>query len=607
MANKTLKVLNTRASEDQESRIQILEAITCDTNNWAFDKFSKTKTIEKLIGLTYLNQMDKIVNILTDKFRCTEFPAKDHHRIKQEIADLFLTLLRCSKLPKEDDKLIEYRKTGGKILETLTDSAFLRQETRSDDEKASGIREMLRGKVMSCLTHLIAKDPESSQHSITVANLLIKAPKQRYTAPISHADTKVLKALDQAAQVLEEILKTAQKFKSSDSEPKLYNAIGLLFSLAIIQAFSGEADAIDTLEDLQGCYKSMFIANQPKNAVSSTFVEIILSLVAKPSQLFRRISREIFSACTSIINHDGLMRMVEVMQVKESIVGQQELFEQEDEEMVDATEDEESDTSDASDVEEIDDDDSESDGEDSDSDQSSPGEDEQELNEFEKKLAEALGTRRADIDRAISEAESSDEDMNDEQMTALDPVMANLFKEQQKSNTKKDKKNARENVIQMKSKVLELLEVYVQQQTENPIALDLICPLLMHIRSTTSKQISEKACSILKGFLNAYKLKIEINTNQAELTNACHLLHNVHDLLAIGGSKAYMHACSQSSLLLAKVVSNSGGSIETHVWPEYSRTMVTMINDPKNRPLPLVYIDFCNWLSSAKTVFHKRR
>ena len=263
---------------------------------------------------------------------------------------------------------------------------------------------------------------------------------------------------------------------------------------------------------------------------------------------------------------------------------------------------------DASDVEEIQahsSSDPGSSSEDSDAENSST-EDDDEAAEFDRKLADALGTRRADEDLAVKESESSDEEMDDEQMEALEPMVTNIFKERNKTTTKKSNKDAKETIIQFKCRVLELLEIYVKQQQKSSTALVVIRPLLVLMRSTSSKLVSEKAHSVLKEYMKAYKLNAKVENHEVDMIVARGTLHKVHELVTIPGSNAYVSACSQASLLLVKMMVNNGGRLED-AWADYSKTGEKMARDPQCKVLGSFFQDWFNWLVSAKQILKQAK
>lgn len=249
----------------------------------------------------------------------------------------------------------------------------------------------------------------------------------------------------------------------------------------------------------------------------------------------------------------------------------------------------------------------------SDSSESGSGESEasdetdEELAAFDAKLAQALGTRRADEDLAASDVEgSSDEDMNDEQMEALDEHLEKIFQEKEKLKSKKnEKKDAKETVIAFKSRVIELLEIYIKQQYRNPLALELILPLLELIRKTSSKQVSEKACTLVREFLKLYKLQNEDEKlAKSHLVALRHLLTIIHADAAREGSNAYGTACSNASILVCKVLMSNGEAVET-ITQLYASTQGRFLADPNSKVRPAFFSDWLNWCASARNQLSK--
>lgn len=222
-----------------------------------------------------------------------------------------------------------------------------------------------------------------------------------------------------------------------------------------------------------------------------------------------------------------------------------------------------------------------------------------ELVAFDAKLAQALGTRRGDEDLAASDGdESSDEDMDDEQMEALDKHLEKVFRERKKVASKKtEKKDAKEHVVLFKSRVLELLEIYIKQQYSKELALDLIIPLLTLIYSTTSKQVSEKACSLIREYSKVLKMKYQalFPDNLALLD----LLAQIHKAAIKEGSNAYGIACSQASILVSKLIISNGGR-PSDVTQRYAETQLLFLTDPTCRVRTSFFSDYLNWCTSTR-------
>lgn len=238
------------------------------------------------------------------------------------------------------------------------------------------------------------------------------------------------------------------------------------------------------------------------------------------------------------------------------------------------------------------------------SDDAASGDDE-ELAIFDSKLAEALGTHRADNDMdADGDAASTDEDMNDEQMEALDVHLETIFKERKKiANKKTEKKDAKETIVNFKLRVLDLLQIYIKQQHTNPLALDLVLPLLRLIRTTGSKQVSEKGCNVVREFARLCKGKaVPVPTGtDAPLI----LLRHVHQEAERQGSNAHGNACSQMSLLLVKVLVGLDRDNVERVVDMYADTRKHQLLDKHCNVQPGLFSDFNNWCTSASKQLQK--
>lgn len=292
---------------------------------------------------------------------------------------------------------------------------------------------------------------------------------------------------------------------------------------------------------------------------------------------------------------------LQVLETKESLVGQGEMFDREDEigmddEDVNMSDVEEVGGNASDDVASDDDAQPESEGTGDSSKNSDVGDDDEELAAFDAKLAEALGTGNND-DHA-KDNESSDEDMNDEQMEALDVHLENVFKERKKVMSKKaENKDAKETIVNFKLRVLELLQIYVKQQHTNPLALDLLMPLLVLTRKTTSKQVSEKACNVVREYARLCKAKaVPVPNDEEETWN---ILNDVHREAVKGGSHTHANACSQSSLLLVKVLVGLDRLNLKEIIDIYAHTRKQQLLDKQCKVQPVLFSEWNNWCTST--------
>ena len=222
-----------------------------------------------------------------------------------------------------------------------------------------------------------------------------------------------------------------------------------------------------------------------------------------------------------------------------------------------------------------------------------------ELAAFDAKLAQALGTRPGHDDLKEGDSSSSDEDMDDEQMEALDEHLEKIFRERKKLTSKKtEKKDAKEMIINFKSRVLELLEIYVKQQHANIIALDLLLPILTLIRTTTSRVVSNKACNLLREYSKLCKGDgLPKVTNVEEMFA---LLQQIHIEAGKDASNAHASACSQASLLVVKALVAHDRETMLRVAKVYSATQENFACGADCKVKVSFFMDWFNWCTSAR-------
>lgn len=599
----------------------------------SFDQLTKTKTIERLISLADETSLCALGQELCNKL---EHPGvqddKDATARRHVIADELTLVVKSpqsghTSQDTESDiiSLIDI------IIHTVVKCAYLSVDASKRDRQdvpdppvSSKTQGMLKARLASWLSHIIAKVPYPGHFTYMAVKIIRLNALTGALAPTVELTGSVSQRVDEAWSVLEAVQKTLDKPSRTN---KVLEAFELLYSLTMLQVYNGDADAVSMLDELRNYYDLRIRRhNEGNQQGSEILVEILLGFIAKPSQLFRRLAQQVFSSFTSDINGSGLQSMIkvgpppsrcgsssltQVLETSENLAGQEEMFEEEDEdrESTDTASGADSDVEEvelehANRIQSLSDEEkpsSASDGssEDTDNPEEKEGEDE-ELAAFDMKLAQALKTRPANADLvAGSDEESSDEDMDDEQMEALDEHIATIFKERKGvASRKTQKKDAKETMVNFKCRVLELLEIYVKQQHQKQIALDLLLPLLKVTRTTTSSLVSGKACNLVRDFNRICKGKdLPKISDTREVVN---LLETVHAKAMHGSSNAHTSACSQASLLLVKVlVAQDKDNLRMAV-DCYADTQKALLLDPKCKVKISFFTDWLNWCSTAR-------
>jgi DNA polymerase phi len=300
---------------------------------------------------------------------------------------------------------------------------------------------------------------------------------------------------------------------------------------------------------------------------------------------------------------------------EESEKGQQALFSTEDEDLAgDGEDDQDEHSHDSddldSDVEIVDleeagsdmemggDDEPEED--DSDSDEEKEEEGDEDLEELDKALAQVLGSHRLDKD-AEAESEDDDSDMSDSEMMELDNKLVEIFKQRAKgANKKKDKKDAKESVVNFKHRVLDLLAIFLKKEAavNNPLAFQALLPVLQLIRTTTTKALANKACGIVLDFSKSLKKapkKTKETTPQAETDELLALLNEIHEEAGKDLSHSFAKAASSASLSVASVLMALDQT--QNVFMRYMNTQLTWYQG-ELKIQPSFFSEWINWCQS---------
>ncbi|XP_074869516.1 myb-binding protein 1A [Carettochelys insculpta] len=312
-------------------------------------------------------------------------------------------------------------------------------------------------------------------------------------------------AWDRMLQSLEDLQK---KEESRNTEIFAFQHLLLLVG---IHLFKTPTETLDLLNDLLNCIERAFGKKSKKKKADNeepewveVIVEILLSLLTQPSLLMRRVAKSVFGRICPYMSKKALHLILDVLdpeqdQDEESAVVVMEETEKNKKILQENMNEEES-----RDSEDEDDDSSEEDGEE-DSEEENNKEDVDE--NFRKQLMNVLQAGN------VLGGDQSDEDMDDETMLALDETVSALFAEQQKrTQAKKDEKEKmrKEKILRrdFKIKVLDLIEVFLAKQPENPLVFDIMEPLLLVIEQSMSSDSDKQEQDFLQKTADIFKNRL---------------------------------------------------------------------------------------------------
>ncbi|OCK79185.1 hypothetical protein K432DRAFT_300397 [Lepidopterella palustris CBS 459.81] len=600
-----LKELQARVQKDPGIAASIVVALTSKNGTVKLDQLTKTKTLENILLLADDKALLKIVKHFHALILCPdnqEQTAADSYR--RMIADILITLVKGYKGYQNNSTILPGKESWLRnIFVILVEFAFFVPNSSASRDTAplppisASSRIMFRERLSSCLAHLVAV---TQPDQLSFPSMVVSIIRQRIES---------FKTLD----IVFEADKTVLKMQRSTKENRnaTANALILLYSLAILQVYNGDADAVSILSELDICYESIFgTQNSVRAEGFDILIEVLLSFLTKPSSLFRKLAEQVFTTFTADITSEGLRTLIEILEKGENLAGQQDLFDQGVDEVED---DDDDDLEDASDVEMVGISSADSTKDDSnhnseedeerdsdrnfssdDDDDKENGQKDEELAKFDAMLAEALKTSGPADGATMADDTSDGEDMDDEEMMALEPHLARIFRERRNiTSKKKEKKDARQAVINFKNRVLDLLLIYVKKQHANPLALQLILPLLRLVGNSTSKQVAEKSFGLLKEYFDACKGKELPRPDEGK--ELLETLKKIHLQAKTNGSKMHGNACSRSSIFIVKILVALDESNYERAVDVYSESQKQWYRNANSQVQPALFTEWINW------------
>ncbi|NXW44415.1 MBB1A protein, partial [Nyctiprogne leucopyga] len=338
-------------------------------------------------------------------------------------------------------------------------------------------------------------------------------------------------------------VKNLQKKENKSDSAKVV-AFQQLLLLMAIHLFKNQPETMDVLSDLLNCTERAFSKEPKKKKTDNNepgwvevMVEILLSLLAQPSLLIRRISKSVFVRICPNLTKRGLQLILDVLDPYQ---------EQNEESAVVVMEESNKKIRSAQDMDEEGSEESSDDGDTDEENDSGDEEKNEEVDEdFRSQLMNVLQAGNALV------REESDEELDDEAMMALDKNISALFAEQQKRiQAKKDEKDKmrKEKILRrdFKIKVLDLIEAFLNKQSESPLVFDVIEPLLRVIEQCMSSDSDKQEVDFLQKTANIFKNSLCQTKKYCKNVDA--LQEDLHAFMERLVKKACKHTVSSVAL-----------------------------------------------------------
>jgi DNA polymerase phi len=453
-------------------------------------------------------------------------------------------------------------------------------------------------------------------------------------------DSEIVSELNGALKRMKKLFK-----QSNANGINISQGLALLHAVAIFQLYNEDPDAIEVLKDLTQ-YQDRLTAKT--EGASEFLVEILLSMVARPSSLMRQVSQQVFKLVTEHVSHEALALLTDPLAADESAKGQKALFNTEEDDVDMDGEDSDEDESDHSADSDLDidsdvefvtlngDEANENEGSDSGSNNDDNEDDEDEekgdadeaadMEALDNALAQVLGSHRLDKDKEAESSSDSDADMSDSEMLALDDKLAEVFKHRitakPQMNKKKANRDAKESVTNFKHRILDLLEIYVKNEAprSNPLINDTLLPLLLLMRTTMTKVLATRACDIIVLHQKLLKKSRGSNDKEAEDSDKqtskkpsqrlddvdedklLSLMENIHDEAAKDASHVFARAVSTASLIVAANLFAVDRQNIENIANVYAATQTSWVLG--NRIQASFFSDWLNWCQNLASQSH---
>lgn len=574
-AIKALKAIEGVVSSHPGTLVPVLHSLLGKNGVYAFDQRTNTKTVDRLLQNINKDTEKDVFDIIQQPI--ATLPQLDD-AAAQTAVRLYIDYLARSLNASTSVKPGE-QSSYSLALNELSRLAYSQPEDVPARALTNQIKELCRTRLESSLAKLTRRADDFDVFCNVVSSIDLSSTAM---------DEAITAEKDAALARMQMLLK---RKTSTAQEKSLAQGLAMLYAVSIFQLYNEDPDAMEVLSDLAQFSDRLKKGKLgEKNAGSSEFlVEILLSMVARPSSLMRQVSQQVFDAFTSQVSVEGLELLTAPLASGESTKGQKELFSTGDDEM-EVDEDESSDGDDvvnASDVEIDSDvefvglngaDDSDSSEDEDESDEEGDEEEDKakskQDDELDTVLENILGSHRLDKD---AEAESSsDADMSDSEMLALDGPLSEVLKQRAlaRPDTKKQKKDAKQSVVNFKHRILDLLDIYVKNETLNPLAFAVLTPLLNLMRTTSTKPLASRACEIVLNYQKGLR-KARGNKEDAQVPDGDRLLAllvEVHDEAGKDNSHAYAKATSAASLIVASTMFAADKASIKQVAAVYAKT-----------------------------------
>jgi DNA polymerase phi len=563
LALQLIQDLIETASKDSSVAISLIAQLTGKHGNLNFDKITKTKTIDSIIGTLKVEGIKSYINYLRNIFLDQDSFEADTKKVEAHrtwVVDQLVFIIKNQKLPKDNEvylNIFEFLFINGFcVVEKESKKTFTENlKVLPKPEVSEKTQELCRSRFLTVLGESLNSpalaNSEEEAPSTQLLQIIDKLNSAKNVKFLTELDKEAKAAKTSAKSTLNSINKKLSEATDKEEIIQLKAFESLLVHLVIL-IHSDAAEAISNIDDIVNCYIRIFPTENKKSKKNASkdeneeeeanpievLVDVLLSFLLKPSLLLRNLTEKVFKAFCSKLTKNAITLIVNVLNPEEN----ENIIEENDDE-------------DNMDVDGEDDDIVMEDGDDDDDDLDIEEDDNDEEvdEELRRKIQAVLQKKDPNNAGELDEEEEELPDLNDDEMLDFDEKLAEIFK--QRKIIKNSRRDSKQQILHFKFKVLEMLDIFIKKQSANVLVLELVMPLLHLVKqfygSHDQQQLFERVQSLLKNRLLKIKDYPKTNVNTEELFD---LLEEVNKFAEKCNEPELCNLAGEASIFIAKVI-----------------------------------------------------
>ena len=305
--------MTSKADKDPSSTAALIQGLLRAIHHTKFDKLLKTKQMDKLITKVESAPLRAILSaadlsILAPRLADEGLAAAR----RMSIADALVATFRSRSVQKDwqpDEDSPEFCI----FLMLLLHSSFRSTMTIDGIEVApfppisADSRKLFATRLASCMTTILTQTKDPLQFFNNILKAIDSLEIKYGSGKIECVSSAIALSEIEKAQAYRTGVTTTEARSSDGSISK---ALDLLNAVSTIQAYTDDEDAVNLLSETTECAKA--IKSSEGNEISERIIEVLLTLVSKPSVFGRKLVSQVFPHCTSSVTKEGLNTLLKV-------------------------------------------------------------------------------------------------------------------------------------------------------------------------------------------------------------------------------------------------------------------------------------------------------